>query len=271
MSASVTWRDARAVFRLLDELKQLGHDTLAWRRRLVAELSALMGAQVGLAGEAPAGRFLDPSSHAGSVDEGWGTASERRAWLRVCERTEPDLDPSDRAVAKLGRRSFTRARQALASDRDWYGSAIFNDHYAPAGLDHYLLSHLHVPELGAVHYVFLFKPAADRAFSDRERWLVHHLHHELGEMWGAASRARIPRRLQQTLTLLQVGYSEKEVAARLGVSPQTVHDYCKALHRRLDARSRAELLARARALPQAPRLILQDQPGGAAPAPARSW
>ncbi len=72
---------------------------------------------------------------------------------------------------------------------------------------------------------------------------------------------RLPRRLQQTLTLFQAGFGEKEVADRLGISPRTVHDYSKALHRRLKARSRAELLARARALPQPPRLLLQDEHG----------
>ncbi|MCY1002011.1 hypothetical protein OWM54_33135 [Myxococcus sp. MISCRS1] len=47
MSDLVTWRDARNAFRLLDELGQLSHDTLAWRRHLVAGTSTLVGAQVG--------------------------------------------------------------------------------------------------------------------------------------------------------------------------------------------------------------------------------
>jgi hypothetical protein len=259
MSDSVTWRDARAVFHLLDELKQIRHDTLAWRQHLLVGLSSLVGAQVGLAAEVPEGRLLDPSSHMGGVDAGFGTDSERRAWMSVCERTELDLDPSDATIARLGRRSFTRRRQALASDGDWYRSVIYNEHYRPAALDHYLLSHLHVPEYGAAHYVFLFKPSSERSFTERERSLVHHFHHELGELWSAARRVELPRRLQQTLTLLQAGYSEKEVGARLEISQQTTHDYCKALHKQLKVRSRAELLARARTLPEAPRLLLQDQ------------
>lgn len=263
MSDSVTWRDARAVFHLLDELKQIRHDTLAWRRRLLAGLSSLVGAQVGLAAEAPEGRLLDPSSHVGCIDAGFGTGAERRAWMSVCERTELDLDPSDATIATLGQRSFTRRRQALASDGDWYKSVIYNEHYRPARLDHYLLSHLHVPEYGVAHYVFLFKPSSERSFTDRERSLVHHFHRELGALWSAASRVELPRRLQQTLTLLQAGYSEKEVGARLEISQQTAHDYCKALHKQLNVRSRAELLARARSLPEAPRLLLQDQRGAA--------
>ncbi|WP_186001761.1 MULTISPECIES: helix-turn-helix transcriptional regulator [Corallococcus] len=258
MSDLVTWQDARGVFRLLDELKQLSHDTLAWRRHLLTGLNALVGAQVGLAAETPEGGLLDPSRHVGGVDVGWGTGSDRRAWMQVCERQEPELDPSDARIMRLGVGSFTHRRHELASDRSWYRSVIFNDHYRPARLNHYLLSALHVPEHRAMHFVFLFKTQSDAPFSERERLLVHHLHGELGALWREASAVRLPRRLHQTLTLFQAGCGEKEVADRLGISPRTVHDYSKALHRRLKARSRAELLARARALPQPPRLLMQD-------------
>jgi DNA-binding NarL/FixJ family response regulator len=56
------------------------------------------------------------------------------------------------------------------------------------------------------------------------------------------------------LALLASGLSEKEVASQLALSPATVHDYVKALHRRLGARSRSELLARARTTARYPRL-----------------
>ncbi|PTL76619.1 DNA-binding response regulator [Vitiosangium sp. GDMCC 1.1324] len=212
-----------------------------------------------MAAEVPEGRLLEPSSHMGCVDTGWGTESERRAWMSVCERQEPELDPSDAAIARQGVRSFTLGREELATDRSWYRSVMFNEHYRPAQLNHYLLSHLHIPEYGAAHYVFLFKTRSEGPFTERERQIVHHLHGELGELWRAASGAQLPRRLQQTLTLLQAGYSEKEVAERLELSPGTVHDYCKALHKRWKVRSRAELLARARALPQAPHLMMQER------------
>jgi len=258
MSETVTWRDARAVFRLLDELKQIRHDPQAWRRHLLTGLSPLVGAQVSMAAEVPEGRFLEPATHRGSVDTGWETLAERRSWMALCERTEPNLDPSDVRLAELGVGTYTLCRQELASDQSWYRSIVFNEHYLPARVNHYLLSLCHVPGYRAMHYVILFKQRSERPFDERERQLVHHLHGELGELWREASAARLPRRLQQTLDLLQAGYSEKEVAERLQLSPQTVHDYCKSLHKRLKVRSRAELLARARTLPQAPRLLLED-------------
>lgn len=54
---------------------------------------------------------------------------------------------------------------------------------------------------------------------------------------------RLSRRLMQTLCLLLDGLSEKEIAAELGLSPHTVHDYVKSLYRTFRVRSRAELHA----------------------------
>ncbi|GEN13491.1 regulatory protein, luxR family [Myxococcus fulvus] len=258
MSDLVTWRDARNAFRLLEELGQLSHDTLAWRRHLVTGMSALVGAQVGMAAETPEAGLLDASRHQGSVDLGWATASDRRAWMQVCERQDAALDPSDARIAQLGVGTFTAPRQELASDRSWYSSTIFNEHYRPARLNHYLLSALHVPEHRAMHFVFLFRESSRGPFDARERQLIHLLHGELGLLWRSAQALRLPRRLQQVLALFQAGHGEKEVAERLGLSPSTVHDYSKALHKRLGARSRTELLAKARALPRAPRLLLQE-------------
>lgn len=52
------------------------------------------------------------------------------------------------------------------------------------------------------------------------------------------------RRERQTLELLLTGASEKEIAAQLGLSVHTVHQYVKAIYRRFDVTSRAQLMAR---------------------------
>jgi DNA-binding NarL/FixJ family response regulator len=56
--------------------------------------------------------------------------------------------------------------------------------------------------------------------------------------------SRLPPRLRQTLDCLLAGDSEKQAAARLGVSVATVREYVQAVYRRLGVDSRAELLAR---------------------------
>jgi len=50
-------------------------------------------------------------------------------------------------------------------------------------------------------------------------------------------------RMRQTLDRLLAGDSEKEIAARLGLSPHTVHVYIKSLYPRLGVSSRGELFA----------------------------
>ena len=52
----------------------------------------------------------------------------------------------------------------------------------------------------------------------------------------------LPQHLRQTLFCLLDGASEKEAAARLGLSRHTVHEYITALYRRFGVNSRAELL-----------------------------
>jgi DNA-binding CsgD family transcriptional regulator len=51
-------------------------------------------------------------------------------------------------------------------------------------------------------------------------------------------------RLEQTLRHLLGGDSEKQVARKLALSQHTVHVYVKALYRRFEVSSRAELLAK---------------------------
>jgi DNA-binding CsgD family transcriptional regulator len=56
---------------------------------------------------------------------------------------------------------------------------------------------------------------------------------------------RLTHREQQVLEHLALGKSVKQIAADLARSPHTVHDHVKSLHRKLNASSRGELIARA--------------------------
>lgn len=65
----------------------------------------------------------------------------------------------------------------------------------------------------------------------------------------ATSRQDVERfdlapRVRQTLEHLLAGDSEKQIAARMGVSPHTVHCYIKTLYRSYEVSSRGELLSR---------------------------
>ena len=96
---------------------------------------------------------------------------------------------------------------------------------------------------------------------ERKRRLVADLCRILGEQLGdgyaapaedgngtgngaTAPAVALSPRMRQTLERLLAGDSEKEIAARLGVSRHTVHVYVKTLYRKFDVCSRGELLAR---------------------------
>jgi DNA-binding NarL/FixJ family response regulator len=80
----------------------------------------------------------------------------------------------------------------------------------------------------------------------RKRKLVAEFCRLVGEQLGHTTPAGhgLAPRLQQTLQRLLSGDSEKQIAARLGVSQHTVHVYVKGLYRHYDVSSRGELLAR---------------------------
>jgi DNA-binding NarL/FixJ family response regulator len=85
--------------------------------------------------------------------------------------------------------------------------------------------------------------------ADRRRRLVAMFCAMLGEQLldgkpATHNGAALPRRQRQTLELLLAGDAEKQIAARLGISKNTVHVYVKSLYKRFGVSSRAELLAR---------------------------
>src|SRR5262249_24531291 len=118
------------------------------------------------------------------------------------------------------------------------------------GIDHVLTSVFQVSDDGAISGIALNRAIGDRDFTPRERRLVEFFHAELGRLIrGPLVSATEPGvehlspRLRQTLVCLLEGDSEKQVAARLGLSTATVHQYVTDLYRRYRVQSRAQLLA----------------------------
>ena len=79
-------------------------------------------------------------------------------------------------------------------------------------------------------------------------------------------REGLSKRLNETLSLLLEGKSEKEAANQLGLSARTVHDYVTTLYQHFRVCSRAELLAYFIRRQPAPRAA----PGAGAALSARS-
>ena len=102
-------------------------------------------------------------------------------------------------------------------------------------------SELHLKALGLIHLILLQRADDQPPFDTRSALIVKLLHEELGHLWERderASAAPLPLRLKQTLTMLQGGQSEKQIALALGLSRHSVHDHVKRLHRHFGVNSR---------------------------------
>lgn len=246
----VSLKDMREVIRIVGECRELGADASAWHAHATRRLCDLARAQVGIAanlrgfepGREPMGLTL--------IRFGWRDGEAERAWSEYASTVPARRTPEYARLVGFAGPLVTRTRRQLWDDLTWYRSATYNEHHRACGIDHYVFSIARSP-LGLYNTIWLHRPVGDEAFTRREWWLVHTVHAELAALIGSAlARADAPgvggltRRQRQTFDGLLRGDSEKQIAAHLGLSPATVHEYVTAIYRHFGASSRGELLAR---------------------------
>ncbi len=156
-------------------------------------------------------------------------------------------DPLHAQTQRLLFRSFTRRRRDLVPDAIWYASPVVDPMRRQANVDDNIYSRCRLPQPGWAVFIALMRSWGKKPFGARERLVVSLLHREMGRLWSKADRsdlAALPPRLRQTLDLLFCGYSEKEMATALSLSPHTVHDFTRRLYRHFDVSGRGELLTK---------------------------
>jgi DNA-binding CsgD family transcriptional regulator len=249
-SGWVCFDELQRMLRLAIELRELPRGSTLQKRHALEGLAALVGGQVGIwanIAASKAGRVILRNE----VDLGWSGDAERHAFLAYTEREQwISLDPSMPALAgAIAGPVSTFTRDQLVRDRDWYGSEHVQRFRREARVDSFVYT-AYVPGGDRVVGFSVHRPWGARAFSPRERRLVdlfhrgcQFLHEPAIDLPPAILRGLSPR-LRETLRGLARGLSEKQVAAEAGLSPHTVHDYVKALHRHFGVQSRSELLAR---------------------------
>jgi DNA-binding CsgD family transcriptional regulator len=98
---------------------------------------------------------------------------------------------------------------------------------------------LFATRLGAAPAFTEEEQRAFRAFLDGAEVVARHL----ARSHGMLGPVQLAPRQRQAVALLLHGMSEKEMAAELGVTQATAHEYVVEAYRRLNVRSRAELIA----------------------------
>lgn len=255
-SARLPMDDIRAAFRLIGECRELGRERDEWRRHMLDGLCRLVGAQVGMHLQfdrfgTSAERLVDPLA-AGFMDD-----ADRARWVRYQRENDYRRD--------LFRLRFydgftgalrTRSLASVVDGREWYGSRDFNEYVGACGLDDRITSSLRLPQHPSwrVQSIGLLRARSDGKYKARDVGLIHLFHEELAPLVGRQlalsdtddGREPLPPRLQQVLACLLQGDSEKQAAARLGLSQHTVNRHVQRLYRRYGVRSRSELMFRCR-------------------------
>lgn len=104
--------------------------------------------------------------------------------------------------------------------------------------------------LRLVAWLLVGRRPRDRRFSPRDRAVLDVLHAESTWVYGddllltLPEARRLSQRERQTLQHLLAGRNEKQIAAALRLSQNTVHHYVKTLYQHFRVSSRSELLAR---------------------------
>jgi len=237
-------------FRLIDDCRDLGNDPRLWHTRMLEGLATMFGVVHAAAGEALWRRPERPVRPVSAYSV--SAAPEADDAFRAYHGAEaPASDPVLQAIQDRADKLITRTRTELVPDTDWYRSATFDRYYRVGGIDHRLFSACQVSDDGATSIISLNRGLEDRDFSPRERRLLNFFHLELARLAGGPlvsalepNVAQLSPRLRQTLDCLLEGDSEKQVAARLGLSTATVHQYVTALYRHFSVQSRGQLIAR---------------------------
>lgn len=257
VAPSLSTEDVRAMFRLVGEVRELGHDPVAWRSHLARGLHALCGCRATVANEITARRAPpeDPEDRRTCsvavelVDHATHGVDDHPRFYDDVLWFDHETDSTLNGFLPLYGTSFTRLRARLVDDATWLASDIANDRFRASDCGDFIASMSVTPLTRmTISSLYLYRGWGERPFGEREQAIVAIVHEELARDFmpgsGPSPSVKLTPRARAVLERLTQGDSEKEIAAHLDISTHTVHDHVKAIHRAYGVRSRGELLAR---------------------------
>jgi hypothetical protein len=269
-SARLRLADVRAIFRLINECRELGADPHVWRRHMLDGLRRLTGAQVALYLQI---RHIgtDDEQIAEPLDSGFLDDSDRALWAHYQrENAHRDDQFHVRYFRTFTGALRTRSLESVVDTPEWQRSRHYNEYVRACRLNDRITSSVQLPETSpiAAQVIVLHRSAPDGPYPQCAKRLVHLFHEELIPLLGRQltlpggpdEKAALPFQLQRVLRYLLCGDSEKQVAVRLGLSAYTVNRHVQRLYRRFDVHSRGELMFCCRDM--LPELLAKDRGSG---------
>jgi DNA-binding CsgD family transcriptional regulator len=207
---------------------------------VLRELARLVNAQVGFLALAGLRPHVVPMIHdAASV--GWRTKDEEARIYTLYTTSPPEIDPLMSLVMRTPGDMVTRKFSDAPCEY------IKQEVHRPASVDSSLASLRRLP--GGQSRVLILKRAwGEPSFEDEDCETVEIFRAENESLLQApeSHATHLSPRERETLDLLLEGLPEKLIAARMGLSRHTAHDYVKVLYRKLGVGSRAALMATSR-------------------------
>jgi DNA-binding CsgD family transcriptional regulator len=251
-SSQLTMQDIHIAAEIANQCRDLWADPSAWRQHLVVGATRLTGMAVAHYMEFPV--MPSPAKMAcRHFDVGWRDQNARSAYQAAAAAYPNAFDffpGSKRLLQRMKDRSHIVAlRSEICSADAWYRSAVFNEFRRPAYVDDNAMSAIR-RQNGIVSFLDVSQDLADARPTERTRRQLAYLHESIEPLIGLHlatedqySMHGLAPRLRETLDLLLSGDGERQIAATLGVSAATTHEYVAKLYRYFNVHSRSELMA----------------------------
>lgn len=181
------------------------------------------------------------------------TQQQLAGWLEASQTSCPP--PEDAPLAKLFQtgKHFTRTRQQLVPDAQWYSHPAVTRHRLQQGIDHFVYSIYPLDDPAVCSAIGLFRHYGRTPFSERDARIAHIVLSEVrwlhyAELPGDRGR-RVPQlspRQRVVLIMLIEAHDKDDIARLLHISPHTVKDHIKAIYDHFGVSSQLELIRRFR-------------------------
>jgi DNA-binding CsgD family transcriptional regulator len=244
--------DVRAVVRLLADVAVLEGDLADKKQALMQGLQELIDADGWLWSITHVEAGTRVPICTGLMHSGL-TEDQLTGWLEASQSACPP--PEDEACFELVQtgKHFTRTRQQLVSDADWYSHPAVIRHRLQRGIDHFLYSVYPLEDPDMFSAIGFFRSVGRPPFSERQSRIAHILLSEVewlhyAELPGERGR-KVPQlspRQRVVLIMLVEAHDKDKIADLLHLSPHTVKDYMKAIYKHFGVSSQLELIHRFR-------------------------
>jgi len=244
-SETVGITEVQAMLRLVAETAELWYDPIVQRRYTLESLCKLLPAKVGICftfGDV----LMGGDGACGPLVQVGMEESQERVVKTYLQSGEP-ADPALPKLAEITAPVVVARRSELVNDKLWYASPYYRELREPLALDDTIYAKITVP--GKVISLALLRAIGDEPFTERQSQLVDLCLSQMSWPFQPEDKSVDPRlaslqpRLRKVMQHLLDGDGEKQVAAKLGLSRHTVHEYVKMIYQQLGVSSRSELLS----------------------------